>query len=73
MYKRSDKFVRISVFLERPATSKSFLAPSACVAPIDIERAYQQVQHLRTLVVQAEHLHDARRIVNRTRDKRYSS
>jgi hypothetical protein len=73
MFKRPDTFARISLFPERPATSKSFVAPSTCVAPINIERVYQQVQHLRTLVAQAEHSHNARRIVNRTRDKRHSS
>lgn len=40
---------------------------------INIERAYQQFQRLRELVAQAEHSHKARRIVNRTRDKRRSS
>ena len=73
MFKRPDTFARISLFPERPATSKSFVALSTCVPPINIERAYQQVQRLRTLVVQAEHSHNARRIVNRTRDKRHSS
>ena len=73
MFKRPDTFARISLFPERPATSKSFVALSTCVPPINIERAYQQVQHLRTLVVQAEHSPNARRIVNRTRDKRHSS
>lgn len=73
MFKRPDTFGRISLFPERPATSKSFVAPSTCVAPINIERAYQQVQHLRRLVAQAEHSHNARRMVNRMRDKRHSS
>jgi hypothetical protein len=73
MFRKPDTFARISLFPERPATSKSFVAPSTCVAPINIERAYQQVQHLRTLVAQAEHSHNARRMVNRTRDKRHSS
>ncbi len=73
MFKKPDTFARISLFPKRPATSESFVAPSTCVAPINIERAYQQVQRLRTLVVQAEHSHNARRIVNRTRERRHSS
>jgi len=40
---------------------------------LSIERAYQQLQRLRKLVVQAECSHNAQRIVNRTRDKRHSS
>jgi hypothetical protein len=73
MFQRPDTFARISLFPERPATSKSFVAPTTCVPPINIERAYQQVQHLRTLVVQAGHSHNALRAMNRTRNKRHSS
>ena len=33
MFKRPDTFARISLFPERPATSKSFVALSTCVPP----------------------------------------
>lgn len=54
--------------MSRLVAARSTRAPS-----INIERAYQQFQRLRELVAQAEHSHKARRIVNRTRDKRRSS
>jgi hypothetical protein len=53
--------------------SRLVTAPSTRAPSINIERAYQQLQRLRELVAQAKHSHKARRIVNRTRDKRHSS
>ena len=50
--------------------SKSVTALSTCAPSINIERAYQQLQRLRKLVVQAEHSHNEARLRSRlTKDK----
>ena len=55
MFKRPDILSRISLFPERPAMTESVTALSTC-DHLSIERAYQQLQRLRKLVVQAEQL-----------------
>ena len=42
--------------------SKSVIALSTCAPSINIERANQQLQRLRKLVVQAEHSHNEARM-----------
>jgi hypothetical protein len=56
-----------------PAMTRSDTAPLTRATSIDIDRAYRQLQHLRKLAAQADSADKARRIVNRTRDRRHSS